>query len=141
MEGVSQVGNFNPYEEVPAATYHSLRNVAVSSRRTLAPLAEGGYVCIKGVDFGGGAKALALTLAGGGKSEGGSIKVCADHFGANGTVLAEIKIGKKSEVEEKISHISGVHDLYFVFNGVGGLELCSWRFIAEINCNREDFNL
>lgn len=127
MEGVSQVGSFNPFEEIPAASCHSLRNVAVTSRRTLYPVADGAYVCIKGVDFGSEAKKFAAEVICSSESKGASLKVCADHFGSNGSLLAEIKIGKKSQVEAAISQISGRHDLYLVFTGC--FELSSWKFL------------
>ena len=126
MAGAAQVGSFNPFEKVPAASFHSVRNVAVTSKRTLSPVADGGYVCLKGVDFGDGAKKIALEVICGEKSKA-SLQVCVDHFGSNGKVLADIKIGKKSNIEENIEAISGIHDLYFVFTG--NFELSSWTFV------------
>ena len=126
MAGAAQVGSFNPFEKVPAASFHSVRNVAVTSKRTLSPVADGGYVCLKGVDFGDGAKKIALEVICGEKSKA-SLQVCVDHFGSNGKVLADIKIGKKNNIEENIEAISGIHDLYFVFTG--NFELSSWTFV------------
>ncbi|MCH5293045.1 MAG: family 43 glycosylhydrolase [Treponema sp.] len=126
MDGVTQIGHFNPFERVDAATFHSFRNVAVTSARTLSPVADGGYVCVKGVDFGDGAAKIAVNVICGGQSKGGTLRICADHFGGNGTVLAEIPVGRKSEVEASVAKISGVHDLYFVFSGT--FELCEWEF-------------
>ena len=127
MEGVSQITAFNPFEEVPAASFHSARNVAVTSEQTLTPVADGGYICIKGVDFAdGAAKAILNVIADDSKGDC-SVKICADHFGSNGTVLAQVKIGNKSEVETKLANITGKHDLYFVFSGK--YELASWKFV------------
>ena len=127
MEGVSQIAAFNPFEEVPAASFHSARNVAVTSEQTLTPVADGGYICIKGVDFAdGAAKAILNVIADDSKGDC-SVKICADHFGSNGTVLAQVKAGKKAEIETKLASITGQHDLYFVFTG--SLELVSWKFV------------
>ena len=132
-EGVAQVGTFNPYEEVPAATFHSLRNAAVTAERTVVPVTDGGYICIKCVNFEKGDSRIVLNIAGG----EGSVRVLAEHFGANGSLISEVKCGKKgvsvkapaspSIVTEKTVPVTGVHDLYFVFSG--SAELYSWYFL------------
>ena len=117
----------NPFEEVAAASFHSSRNVAVTSEQTLTPVADGGYICIKGVDFADGAQKALLKVIPGENAKNSVLKICADHFGSNGTLLAEVKIGNKSEVETKLANITGKHDLYFIFSGK--YELASWKFV------------
>jgi len=126
---IDQVGTFNPYEEVPAVTYQSLKNVAVTSNRLLTPTADGGYVCIKGVDFGNGASKIVLNTIIEKKSKGGNLKVLVDGMEADSTVLADVKIGKKATTEKAVADVTGVHDLYFVFSG--NFALSSWSFIAK----------
>jgi len=121
-EGVKQVGSFNPYETVPAATFHSGRNVGVSSKQTLVAVKDGAYICIKGVDFSKDAKSIDMTIIPGDKK--GSVKVCIDHFGGNGTVLGEVETGKKASVSGKLKSASGKHDLYIVLSE--GVELVNW---------------
>lgn len=122
-EGISQVGTFNPYEKIPAATFHSGRNVAVSSNQTLVSVKDGSYVCIKGVEFSKGAAAIELTCVPGAKK--GTVKVCIDHFGGNGTVLGEVEVDKNASVEGKLNTTSGTHDLFIVLSE--GTELVDWK--------------
>ena len=120
--GVEQVGSFNPYETVPAATFHSARNAAVTDKQTIASIKDGAYLCIKGVDFSDGAKEVALTVVPGAK---GNVKICIDHFGGNGTVLGEAAVENKETVTAKLNTTTGKHDLYIVMSE--GVELINWQ--------------
>lgn len=123
--GVAQVGNFNAFETVPAATMHSSRNVAVTNDQTVVPVKDGGYICIKGAKLNGGKK-LVITANGGAKD--GTLKICKDHF-ANGTVLGEAKIpagAEKSTIETALTIPADVDsaDIFLVFTG--DYELLNW---------------
>lgn len=120
--GVQQVGSFNPYEVVPAATFHSSRNAAVTEKQTIVSIKEGAYLCIKGVDFSKGAKEVDLTVVPGAK---GTVKICIDHFGGNGTVLGEVAVGNKEAVTAKLNTATGKHDVYIVMSE--GVELINWQ--------------
>ena len=56
--------------------------------------------------------------------DGKEIKVQLDNFGGNGTEIAGVKLGKKSEVSAKLTATSGVHDLYIILPE--GCELINW---------------
>ena len=120
-QGVEQVCSFVLGGEIPAATFAASRNVAVSSKQTLVSVKDGAYVCIKGVEFTGSEKEFTAKCV---PVDGKSIKVQLDGFGGNGTEIAEVKLGKKSELSAKIAATSGVHDLYIILPE--GCELVSW---------------
>ena len=109
-KGVEQVENFTLGEAVPAATMASSRNVAVTSKQTIVSVKEGGYLCLKGVEFTGKESEFSAKCAAG---DAKTIKVMLDGLGSNG-----------SEIGTKFSGISGVHDLYIILPE--GLELISW---------------
>ncbi len=123
-QGVEQVSNFKLGGEVPAATFAASRNVAVTSKQTLVSVKDGAYVCIKGVEFTGSEKEFTAKCV---PVDGKAIKVQLDGFGGNGTEIAEVKLGKKSELSAKIAATSGVHDLYIILPE--GCELISWAII------------
>ena len=119
--GVSQLCNFKLGEVVPAATFASSRNAAVTSKQTLVSVKDGAYLCVKGVEFTGKeSEFIAQCLP----VDGKSIKLQLDSFGGNGTEIADVKLGKKSEVTAKITATSGVHDLYIILPE--GCELINW---------------
>lgn len=123
--GVQQVGAFNPYEEIPAATFHSIINAGVTNNQTVKSLKDGAYVCIKGVDFSAGAKKVEINTAKSDKS--GTVKFQLDGFGGNGTLISEVKT-KKSTAEEKVKlpeNLNGKHDLYIILSE--GVELINWQ--------------
>ena len=116
-----QVSNFKLGEEVPAATFASSRNVAVTNKQSLVSVKDGAYVCIKGVEFTGKESEFSATCV---PVDGKEIKVQLDNFGGNGTEIAGVKLGKKSEVSAKLTATSGVHDLYIILPE--GCELINW---------------
>lgn len=123
--GVAQVGNFNPYDEIPAATLCSSRNIIVSARQTLYPLKADGYVCIKGADFANGASKVTLNVAA--DHKGGTVKFVVDNF-ASGAVLGEVEIpAATTTVESTLTFPEGekVRDLFIVMNG--DVELVNWK--------------
>ena len=123
--GVSQVGSFNPYETVPAATFAAIRNVAISSRQTAVSTKKGAYICIKGADLSDGASKIEMTYS---PVKKGSVKVQLDNFGGNGTVIGEVKLNNKGKTESKLAlleNMKGRHDLYFILSE--GVELINWK--------------
>lgn len=121
--GCEKIGNFNPYRLVPAATFHSSANVAVSSNQTLVPLVNGSWILVKNVDLSKGGKTLSVTAT---KKTSGHIKFVAGNR-VNGTVIAESDVsGEKSEITVSIpKEIKSVQDIYIVFNGT--VELVNWK--------------
>ncbi len=120
-KGVEQLCNFKLGETVPAASFAFSRNVAVTNKQSLVAVADQGWLCIKGVEFTGGESEFSAECI---PVEGKSITLKLDGFVGNGTELAEVKLGKKSQVSTKLSAASGVHDLYIILPE--GCELLSW---------------
>ncbi len=109
-KGVEQISNFKLGGEVPAATMAASKNVGVTSRQTVTAIKDGGYICLKGVEFTGGEKEFSAKCAAG---DSKAIKLMIDGLGSNGKELAA-----------KFNGVSGVHDLYIILPE--GLELINW---------------
>ncbi len=127
MTGAEQVGRFNPYQTIPAASFHSSRYITITSKQTVIPISDSAYLCLKGVDLAEGSSKIRLKLANSSGDKNASIKLTADHFAGNGSLLADIKVGKKTELEAKVEPLSGTHDLYLLLSGA--IELESWELI------------
>ena len=112
-KGVEQLGNFKLGEEVPAATMAASKNVGVTSRQTVTAVKDGGYICLKGVEFTGNEKEFSAKCAAG---DSKAIKLSLDGLGSRGT-----------ELSTKFSGVSGVHDLYIILPE--GCELISWTIV------------
>lgn len=109
-KGVEQLGSFKLGEEVPAATMAASKNVGVTSRQTVTAVKDGGYICLKGVEFTGNEKEFSAKCAAG---DSKAIKLMIDGLGSNG-----------KEIGTKFNGVSGVHDLYIILTE--GCELVSW---------------
>ena len=119
--GVSQIRNFNLGSVVPAATFASSRNVAVTNKQSLVSVKDGAYVCLKGVEFTGSEKEFSAECV---PVNGKSIKLQIDGVDGNGTEIAAVQLGKTSKVSAKINKVSGLHDLYIILPE--GVELITW---------------
>lgn len=127
-EGVKQIINFNPYQTIPAATFHSIINLAVTDTQSVKSVKDGGYFCIKNVDLSSGIKDVKLNFNTSCKSKG-KIIIKADGFGSNGKVICELTINSNNPLTQKVDlpkELKGVHNIYFVFQG--DVELNSWEF-------------
>ncbi len=120
-KGVDQLCNFTLGDVVPAATFASSRNAAVTSKQSVTAVKDGAYLCIKGVEFKGSETEFSAVCV---PADEKSIKVNIDAAGGNGTTIVEAKLTKKSEVSAKLTGVSGVHDLYIILPE--GCELVSW---------------
>ena len=121
-KGVEQSGVFALGDVVPAATMASSVNVAVTSKQTVAAVKEGGYVCIKGVEFKGTEAEFTAECI---SADGKSIKLNIDGIGSNGTEIAAAKLGNKNSVSAKLNAVSGKHDLFIILPE--GCELINWQ--------------
>jgi len=138
-EGVAQIGKFNPYEQVEAATICYEKGVKSKPRGEGQP---GVYVsvsendaCIKvkGVDFGSnGATNFIARVAT--PADGGTIALRLDS--EVGIPIGALKVkstgalGKWETQSCKISGARGVHDLYFKFFGTNAatMNVDWWKF-------------
>ena len=120
-KGVEQQGNFKLGEVVPAATFASSRNVAVTNKQTLVSIKDSAYICIKGVEFTGSESEFTAECI---PVEGKSLKVNIDAAGGNGTEIVNVEHTKTSRLSAKVAKTSGVHDLYIILPE--DCELVSW---------------
>ncbi len=135
-EGAPQIGHFDPYRTVKAAT------ICWSSGVKTEPCSEGGmnvcniengdYIKVKGVDFGKGAASFEARVASG--SEGGNIEI---RLGSPtgklaGTCVVPGTGGWQDwkTVTCTVDGIEGVHDVFYVFTGGQGLLMNFnwWKF-------------
>ena len=93
-------------------------------------LDNGEYIRLRGVDFGTGARQLAITAAATGSC---TITVRIDQ--QDGPVIASVNIKPTMSVNDyhtfhsKVKGASGIHDLYFCFDKVcGDVRLDCWQF-------------
>ncbi|MCR4734563.1 MAG: family 43 glycosylhydrolase [Treponema sp.] len=122
-KGVEQVGKFNPYCQVAAATMHSSNGIGVTSSQTIVNIKDNAYLCIKGVDLSSGASKIKFNLS---EDSKGSIKVMLKHW-SSGEEIAEVKVNGTS-AEADITLPESLDDeinLFFAFSG--NIEAESWE--------------
>lgn len=121
MAGCTKTADFIPDGEIPAATFHSYKNVAVTYDQNVLPISSNAYLLIKNVDLSKAGSKLTVDVT---EESTGIIKFVADKpFG--GKVIAEINLVNGNNVGLNIpSSLKNVHDLYIVFDGE--IELKSW---------------
>lgn len=123
-QGVAQACPFALGGEVPAATFASARNAAVTSRQTVAAVKDGAYLCIKGADLSAGASEFGVKCV---PAKDAAIALRIDGMGGKGTEIARLKLGGATACSTKLSlppDAQGIHDLYIVLPE--GCELISW---------------
>lgn len=137
--GVGQVGTFNPFNQVEAATICYSRGIKTRLRTGdqrgvyVTATGNGAYIKIKGVDFGdkGAANFLARVAA---MAEGTTITLRLDS--ETGPQIGALKVKATGGLDKwetqscKITGARGVHDLYLKFFGDGApvLNLDWWKF-------------
>jgi hypothetical protein len=145
--GPPQVGNFNPYDTVPAATicreYPAKPATGVNTQpcsdtgggMDVDSIRNGDWIKVKGVDFGAGALYFMARVAS--ALSGGSIGLHLDS--AAGTLVGTCSVpgtgGWQKWVSQScaVSGATGVHDLYLTFTGGSSnallFNLHWWQFI------------
>jgi beta-xylosidase len=138
-EGAAQVGTFNPFAQVDAATICYEKGVKTHARGgdkrgVYATITENGaWIKIKGVDFGEkGAAKFTASLAS--TAEGNSIVLRLDS--EVGMPIGTLKVNPTGAVDTweaqscKITGAKGVHDLYLKFFGTGTplMNVDWWKF-------------
>jgi len=143
--GAEQVKNFNPYRVFEAETLGWSKGIATA--RIDGPSAEfgasvpnlvlrdvdnGDWTALSSVDFGtDGARSVSAKVRALGA--GGHVRVRLDSLTGPlvGTIPAGTPIGEWAEVSGELDAVSGVHDVYFVYEGPAGadlVEIDSWTF-------------
>lgn len=125
--GNLQVKNFNPYEQINAATFHSSKFIGVTSNQTVKSVKDGNYIFIKNVDLSKGIKKILLkTVPLNGKKA--KVNFYIETPSKKSILISEIKVGKKSEITKKVKFLEenyGIHNLKITFEGE--VELVSWK--------------
>ena len=136
--GVAQVGAFNPYAKVAAATICFEMLVKTKPRDSGHPgvyvtaTENGAYIKVKGVDFGAGATNFLASVAA--ITDGPTLTLRLDS--ETGKAVGTLKVkstGSLAKWETQsclVKGARGVHDLYFKFFGTGTpvLNLDWWEF-------------
>jgi hypothetical protein len=137
--GVAQVGTFNPYAQVDAATICYEKGVKTIPRGNNQPdvyvnaTENGAYIKIKGVDFGNkGATNFLASVAT--VTDGTTITLRLDS--ETGTAIGTLKVKPTGALDKwetrscNIRGARGVHDLYLKFfgNGTPVMNVDWWKF-------------
>ena len=136
-KGVEQVRCFNPYAEVPAATMRTMGGIETkaygdtakkygSGDMVVTAIDEGDWINLGGVDFGEeGAKSFSATFSGC-ENASGAIAIRLDDLDGEDVGYLEVS-GDGTVKTELLKTVTGVHDVYFLFEG-SGFEWNSWSF-------------
>ena len=138
-EGVAQIGTFNPYAQVEAATICYEKGVKTKPRDGGAQgvyvnvLENGACIKIKGVDFGnGGATNFLASVA----AEAGGATITLRFDSEVGFAIGTLKVTPTGGLDKwetqncKITGARGVHDLYLKFfgNATPLINVDWWKF-------------
>jgi len=133
--GVPQVGRFNPYDTISAATIGVMAGISTAeygtganARMKVTDIHSGDWVALHGADFG---------IIGAGKftcrvtppaSGFGAIQI--RRGGLTGTPVGYVRVepGQAEYSVDLMQTVSGVHDVVFVFYGTGW-DFETWRFV------------
>ena len=137
--GVSQIGTFNPYAQIEAATICWENGVKTTNRGGgkagvyVTANTNGAYIKLKGVDFGGKAagKFIASVAT---ATKGGAIELRLDTEG--GSLIGALKVkptGAPDKWETQSCSVrgaKGVHDMYLKFTGDASplMNFDLWKF-------------
>jgi hypothetical protein len=115
------IESFNPYRRVEAETMawgYGFKTERMSGNRlSLTNIDDNESLCLKGVDFGTGAKAFSASIAC--VTEGSRIEIRLD--GVDGPLVGTLKVKSSGAMDRyadqscTIQGASGTHDLYFCF--------------------------
>ena len=121
--GPEPTGHLNPYVRTEAETICWSEGVKSKPSSPggicVYPTGTNAFIKVKAVDFGGGAKSFAATVAS--EAEGEAIELRLDSL--NGLRVGTCAVPNTSGTQKwetascPVNHASGVHDLYLVFTG------------------------
>jgi len=127
--------NLNPFVRVEAETIAWEEGIETANGKTgvyVTDISNGGYIKVRSVDFGTGAKTFLASVAA--SSSKGEIEIRVD--GKTGNLLGTLEVkntgGDKTwkTLSCKVNKVKGVHDIYFVFKGGEGnlFNFDWWKF-------------
>jgi len=135
--GMAQLGNFNPYDSIPAATMSKQSGIKASFDAAkwvnyLIPKNTGAWIRLSGVDFGGdGAKEFQVNAS----TTGTGIKVEVRTGSATGTLAGTCDISGSAFATSKcpVAGLIGIKDVYLVFVGTSSNTNFAWyRFEPKL---------
>ncbi len=142
QDGLPQLKNFDPYVQVEAETLAAQSGVKTEScsegGMNVTSISNGDWIRIRGVNFQDGADEFLARVAA--TNSDSSIELRLDSLG--GTLLGTCDVPNTGGVQTwttascTVSNASGVHDLYFSFEGPDGIDLFNfnkWQFESDSN--------
>ncbi len=125
-----QIEPFNPFRRVEAETMswgYGLKTAGIDGVGIVVDNIDAGeYLKLSGVDFRKGASKFTANVRAGAASTI-EIHIDAPDGPLAGTLAVKPTSGSFKDLSCKVSGLSGVHDLYFVFAGEGGFEWDYWK--------------
>jgi len=135
-EGTAQLGTLNPYMHTEAETIAWESGVKTDKDSVagvyVTDITKGGYIKVRGADFGNGAKKFEANVAS--ATGGGDIEIHLDSLKGTWLGTCKIKItgdGHKWGTQKwHVKKVKGIHDIYFVFKGADGplFSFDWWKF-------------
>lgn len=131
-KGVEQIKNLDAFGVVPAETAYTTAGVTFYSdgeTTFVSGISDGDWIGLSNVDFGAGANSFAATVRGKGIIE---IRLDAPDGKSVGSLQFKSESGLfQTFVCDLDKTVSGVHDLYFVFNGNFVFDEWQFAYITE----------
>lgn len=123
----SPIRTFNPLRRVEAETMawsEGIKTYSHDNGISIVATKNGAFIQVANVDFGSKGASAFRALVGGEKSKDISLEIRLDDL--NGELVKKLQIpqktksGKYRTIKANIPPVTGVHDLYFVFNNIKG---------------------
>jgi len=131
---VEQCGTLNPYVRTEAETIgwsEGIKSMPGSQEgMAVYPTKPNAFIKVQGVDFGKGAKSFAASVSSAAKD--GKIELRLDS--PTGPLIGTCPLPNSGDTSKwttascRIEHVTGVHDLYFLFTGGDALRFDHWKF-------------
>ncbi len=130
--GVEQIKNLDVFKVIPAETAVTTAGVAFyndGERSFVTSISDGDWIGLSKADFGAGANSFAATVRGKGIID---IRLDAPDGKSVGSLQFKSESGQfQTFVCDLDKTVSGVHDLYFVFNGNFVFDEWQFAYITE----------
>lgn len=135
--GMAQLGNFDPFDSIPAATMSAQSSIKATFNATtwanyLVPQTSGAWTRISAVDFGSGARQLQVSAA----TAASGVAVEVRTGSATGALAGTCSIGPTGSTTKfaitqcDLTGLSGVKDLFLKFTGTTANANFAWfRFV------------
>lgn len=123
MKGVAQLKPLDPFAPVSACTMSHQGGINTDGKK-VTEIGSGDWIRVSGADFADGCASVRLTAK---TEEKLTVRMITDDPDSTPAAVWEFLPGESEK--EQPARLSGVHDVYFVFEGTGTFE--SWQAFAE----------